>query len=68
MARKQKIKETKETKPSKTMGWDEEDKDEALEAEGLKSIDMDQGYVESTLPLIIPHIQFMLSDFVTIRQ
>ncbi|MFX1276694.1 MAG: hypothetical protein ACFFBP_09670 [Promethearchaeota archaeon] len=46
MARKRKVEETKPSKPSKTMGWDDEDKDEALEAEGLKSIDMDKGYVE----------------------
>ncbi len=44
MARKKKEKKPKaETQP---MGWDKEDKEEALEAEGLKRIDMDVGRVE----------------------
>ncbi|MHA1490372.1 MAG: hypothetical protein ACTSRI_12050, partial [Promethearchaeota archaeon] len=44
MARKKKEKKPKvETKP---MGWDAEDKEEALEADGLKRIDMDVGRVE----------------------
>ncbi|MFX1238913.1 MAG: hypothetical protein ACFFAS_04355 [Promethearchaeota archaeon] len=43
MARKKKSDITKSTK---SMGWDAEDADEALEAEDMKSIDMDEGYVE----------------------
>ncbi|TXT63114.1 MAG: hypothetical protein BAJALOKI3v1_430010 [Promethearchaeota archaeon] len=49
--------EKKEKKKVKTMGWDEEDKEEALEAEGLKRVEMDEGRVElidrdSTTPVI----------------
>ena len=43
MARK---KEKKETAAPKTTGWDAEDEDEALEADGMKRRDMDTGRVE----------------------
>ncbi len=46
MARKRKSDDITPSTPSKTMGWDDEEKDEALQAEHLKSIDMDEGYVE----------------------
>ncbi|MBN1802401.1 MAG: hypothetical protein JW891_12895 [Candidatus Lokiarchaeota archaeon] len=48
MARKKKSEDIKPSSStsSRTMGWDAEDQDEALEAEGMKSIDMDEGYVE----------------------
>jgi len=43
MARK---KDKKEAAPPKETGWDAEDADEALEAEGMKRVDMDVGRVE----------------------
>ncbi|MBD3197393.1 MAG: hypothetical protein GF317_20220 [Candidatus Lokiarchaeota archaeon] len=36
----------KKKKEQSTMGWDEEDSEEALEAEGLKRTEMDEGRVE----------------------